>query len=79
MRTTLNLDTGLLREAKQRAAREGTTLTRVLEAALRRFLAPPASPARPFKLNLLTCRGRPVPGVDLEDRDALYDRMEGTR
>jgi len=35
MRTTLNLDTALMREAKKQAADSGTTLTKLIENALR--------------------------------------------
>ena len=77
MRTTLNIDDTLLRRAKQRAAEEGTTLTRTVESALRLLLEPPVRPSAPFRLRLVTKRGRLVPGVDLEDRDSLYERMEG--
>lgn len=76
MRTTLELDDAVLRAAKKRAAEEGTTLTRLIEEALRARLAP-APRSRRHRLKPLTKRGRPVPGVDIEDRDALYERMEG--
>jgi hypothetical protein len=77
MRTTLALDDRLLRSAKKRAAEEGITLTRVIEDALRRHLAAPERPRKPFRLRLLTKRGRALPGVNVADRDALYERMEG--
>jgi hypothetical protein len=60
-----------------RATDEGTTLTALIEEALRQYLAPAPSTGKPFRLKLLTKRGRPVPGVNLADRDALYERMEG--
>ncbi|HLK11578.1 MAG TPA: hypothetical protein VKW76_09365 [Candidatus Binatia bacterium] len=77
MRTTLDLEDALLRAAKKRAAEEGTTLTHVLEEALRHHLRPVRPTGRPFRLRLLTKRGRLIPGVDLADRDSLYERMEG--
>jgi hypothetical protein len=77
MRTTLDLDDTLIRKAKGRAAAEGSTLTAVIEEALRRYLAPAPPATRRFRLKLLTRRGRPVPGVDVADRDRLYERMEG--
>jgi len=79
MRTTLDLDDALVGIAKRRAADEGATLTAVIEAALRDYLTPRRAPGRPFRLRLLTKRGRPVPGVNFADRDALYERMEGRR
>jgi hypothetical protein len=77
MRTTLDLDDALVRKAKGRAADEGTTLTALIEEALRRYLTPAPATSRPFRLKLLTKRGRLVPGVNLADRDALYEQMEG--
>lgn len=77
MRTTLDLDDYVLRKARELAAREGTTLTRIVEEALRDRLAHSRRLRRPFRLTLLTKKGRPVAGVDLADRDALYERMEG--
>lgn len=78
MKTTLQFDDALIRLAKRRAADEGTTLTRIIEQALRRYLGP-QKPRQRFRLNLLIKRGRPVPGIDLADRDELYERMEGRR
>ncbi|MBE0610270.1 MAG: type II toxin-antitoxin system VapB family antitoxin [Dehalococcoidia bacterium] len=43
MRTTLNIDDDLLKEAKIMAVREGTTLTALLERALREVIAPKQS------------------------------------
>lgn len=77
MRTTLDLEDALLRAAKRRAVERGTTLTKVIEDALRRLLHPARRSRAPFKLELLTKKGRPVRGVDLADRDSLYERMEG--
>lgn len=77
MRTTLDLNDALLRQAKRLAAEEGKTLTRVVEEALRERLTPRPRGAKPFKLKLLTKKGRLVPGTNLADRDALYERMEG--
>jgi hypothetical protein len=79
MRTTLDLADDLVRRAKRRAADESTTLTAVIEGALRQYLAPRGPAGGPFRLKLLTKRGRPVPGVDFADRDALYERLEGRR
>ena len=77
MRTTLDLDDALIRKAKLRATDEGTTLTAVIDEALRQYLVPARPTGKRFRLTLLTKRGRPVPGVNLADRDVLYERMEG--
>jgi hypothetical protein len=77
MRTTLDFDDRLLREAKKRAAEEGETLTRLIERALRAYLRPAPRKSTRFRLKLLTKKGRIVPGVNWDDRDSLYERMEG--
>jgi hypothetical protein len=77
MRTTLNLDDRLMRDAKKRAAEEGETLTRILEKALRAYLRPPTVRRGEFRFQPLVKEGRPVPGVNWDDRDSLYERMEG--
>lgn len=76
MRTTLNFDDNLIREAKKLALEEGETLTRIIERALRNYLHPPVETTS-FKLTLLTKEGRVVPGIDWDDRDSIYERMEG--
>lgn len=76
MRTTLNIDDELMRAVKRRAAEEDMTITSVIEQALREWLSPPAGEATPFRLRLLTMKGELLPGVDLSDRDSLYDRMD---
>jgi Arc/MetJ family transcription regulator len=76
MRTTLEISDELLRRAKRRAADEATTLRQVVEDALRRYLA--GRPARRgYEFRWRTEKGRILPGVRLDDRDALFDLMEG--
>jgi hypothetical protein len=77
MRTTLDIDDRVLRQAKKLAAEEGKTLTRVIEEALRERLAPRTRTGKKFKLRLLTKNGRLIPGTNLADRDLLYEQMEG--
>jgi hypothetical protein len=77
MRTTLDLEDRLLREATRRATEDGETLTRVIERALRDYLKPEAPHGRPFRLELLIKTGRAVVGVSCDDRDSVYERMEG--
>lgn len=77
MRTTLDLEDALVREAKKRAAEAGEPFTRLLERALRLYLHDPGPPERAFRLDLLTKRGRLEPGIDWDDRNALVERMEG--
>ena len=77
MKTTLNFDDRLLRAAKARAARDGDTLTRLIERALRNYLQPARERPSGFRADLLTKQGAPAAGIDLDDRNALYERMDG--
>jgi len=76
MRTTIRLDDDLLRSAKRAALERGTTLTAVIEDALRRALAP-EMPAARVEVELPTFRGDGLqPGVDLDDTAGLLDVMD---
>ncbi len=74
MKTTLIIDDGIMKRLKEEAAKQGTTLSQLVESALRLFLR--RSPrAKEFP---------PLPAfdgggcsVDIADRDALYQAMEG--
>ena len=75
MKATFNFDDQLIRAAKMRAAEEGQTLTRLIEWALRDYLqAGTDIPGHAFRANLLTKRGRSVAGVNLDDRNVLYEQ-----
>jgi len=76
MKTTLNLNDQLLRQAKQRAARDGITLTRFVEDALRARLAGTGRRRPPFRLQLETVTGVAPPNVDIDDRNALYEVID---
>ena len=76
MKTTLNLNDQVLRQAKGRAARDGITLTRFVEDALRARLAASSRSKRPFRLKLETVKGDRPPNVDICDREALYDVID---
>ncbi len=75
MKTTLNLNDHILRRAKMRAARDGITLTRFVEDALRASLTDPETD-QAFKLELNVVCGHAPPNVDISDRDALYDVLD---
>jgi hypothetical protein len=77
-RTTIELSDDILREAKKRAAAEGKTLREVVEMALRGHLTGKKNRGR-YALRWRTERGRLRPGVRIDDRDALFDLMEGRR
>lgn len=78
MRTTINIDHELLAEAKARAARSGTSLTAVVEDALREAFARRGRGAQ-GRVDLPTFAGSHVrAGIDLDDSAALLERMDGT-
>ena len=76
MKTTLNLNDQVLRQAKGGAARDGITLTRFVEDALRARLADARARKRGFRLRLETVTGTSPPNVDIADRDALYEVID---
>ena len=77
MRTTVDIPETLLREAKERAARRGSTLGQVVEEALRATFARVDAAAEAAPLELPTYgEGGVLPGVDLDDSAALLDLME---
>ena len=79
MRTIISLDDDLHRRAKAYAARLGTSLTALIEEALRLRLARPPARSKP-PAPLPTFRGDGLqPGVSLDDLDTVYDRMDGLR
>lgn len=75
MRTTVNLDDNLLRDAKQAAARSGRTLGALIEDALRVSLLRTEERGHE-PVRLLTVPGGQRPGVDLSDNAALLDLMD---
>jgi len=77
MRTTIDLDDRLFRELKQEAARRGTTFRELVLEYLRRGKAVPAR-QRNYRFRWRTDpRGRIQPGVRLNDRESLFDLMDG--
>lgn len=77
MRTTVRLDDELLAAAKRRALATNTTLTSVIEDALRASLARrPATSARRTQLTTFG-QGGLRSGVDLDESAGLRDVMDG--
>ena len=73
-RTTINLDEAVYRRVVRLAERRGKSLARTIEDLLRAsFATGSPSPAEPP----LHAGNGPQPGVDIADRDRLYDLMEG--
>ena len=76
MRTTIHLPDDLLAQAKRAALESGTTLTAVIEEALRERLARRGNPVT-APVELTTFGGLGLqPGVDLDDSAALLELME---
>lgn len=76
MRTTVDFPADLLREAKERAAREGRTLSEVVGDAVRSSFSRTSTTGRqPVELPTFGAGGV-QPGVDLDDSAALLDLMD---
>lgn len=75
MKTTLIIPDQIFRELKRRAAARRATLSAVVAEALRRGLdtSPTVGELAPLPVHRM---GRPL--VDLADRDALHQAMEGS-
>ena len=76
MRTTFIIDDDLMRRVKERAAQTGRTITSIVEEALTKEVAGDFIEKKSFSLRWNPVDGPPLPGVDLADRDALYETME---
>ena len=73
MKTTLNIDDTVMAELKREAARQGRTMSELVETALRLFFRAhrkhkPLPPLPTFDSGGML--------VDIADRNALYDAME---
>ena len=78
MRTTVNIDDGLLDRAKQLGAQTHRPLGDVIDDALRFFLARTSEAT--VKVDLPTYGGSGLlPGVDLEDADGLAALLDDGR
>lgn len=78
MRTTVNLPDELLRQARRRAADEGTTLTALLADGLRlRLNAVATGDRRRRKLPVSKVRGGLQPWVDPASNASLFDAADG--
>jgi hypothetical protein len=74
MKTTLNIDDKVMIELKREAARQGRTMSELVEGALRQSLR--SQRPREKLPPLPTFRGGGT-FVDVADRNALYEAMEG--
>jgi len=76
MRTTMTLDDDLMKQLKEKAVRQGKTLTALVNDLLRHALAN-QSRRQPYKLELEGWDAELQPGVDILDRGKLFDLMNG--
>ncbi len=74
MKTTLNIDNRIMTHLKQEAARQGRTMSELLESALRSMFQR-RKPSK--KLSPLPTFDGGIPKVNIADREALEDFMEG--
>ena len=73
-RTTLVLDDNLLRQLKKKAAEEGRTFQAVANELLRRALTEPSR--RSYRLKWQGWKATEQPGVNILDRDSLFELMD---
>lgn len=74
MKTTLNIDDTVMRQLKREAARQRRTMSDLVETALRNLFQ---SQRKPLELPPLPSFNSGGAFVDIADRDALYQAMEG--
>jgi len=77
MRTTLDLADRVFRALKRQAADRGITLRALVNDLLRHSLARPHRREKYRFKWTVSPRGRILPGVRLNDRDSLFDLMDG--
>jgi Arc/MetJ family transcription regulator len=73
MKTTLNIDDTVMAELKREAARQGRTMSELVESALRLLLRSQRKQERLVPLQTFHTGGALI---DIADRDALYQAME---
>ena len=77
MRTTLNLSDALAAEAKSAAAAAGLTFTSYIEDALREHLKHQTIASSTVALPTFGLPGAGALLVDIDDKDALWDALDG--
>lgn len=74
MKTTLNIDDTVMAQLRQEAARQERTMSELVETARRNLFRAQQEPVALAPLPVFHSGG---PNVDIPDRDALYQAMEG--
>ena len=75
-RTTLTIEDDLFRRLKTLAAKRATTMAALVNELLRQALAVGTQRA-PYTLDIEGWEAQAQPGVDILDRDKLFDLMDG--
>jgi hypothetical protein len=78
-KTTLNIDDTVMDRLRREAARQHKTMSELVEAALRLLFQAPNRTGKKKKLPRLPTFHSGGYLVDIADRNALYDVMEGRR
>lgn len=76
MKTTLDLNDALLKEAKTLAAQQDTSLTRLIEEGLQLRLRAQRAPTRPVRLPVYRGKGGLVSGLDGLSNKALLEAAD---
>jgi plasmid stability protein len=74
MKTTLNIDDSVMKKLRREAAQQGRTMSEMVETALRLLLQSPVQRKAPGQLPSFRSGGMLV---DVSDRNALYEAMDG--
>ena len=74
MKTILNIDDTVMRQLKREAMRQGRTMSELVETAIRLLFRSKKKPGDLPPLPVFHSGGALV---DIADRDALYNAMEG--
>ena len=75
MKTTLMIDDTIMARLREEAARQGKTISELVEAALRLLLEPRKEKGQRLPPLPVSDLGGAL--VDIADREALYQAMEG--
>jgi len=76
--TTLHLNDDLARAVEEQARRSGKTFSEMIEGTLREvFLEKKPANANSYRLRWVTVKGEAPPEVDISDRNALFETLEG--
>jgi hypothetical protein len=79
MKTTIDLPDELLIEAKKKAAEQRRPLRSIVEEGLRMVLRKPPTIPRKRQVRLITVKGGLPRGLDLSNREAMYEWFDKRR